>query len=78
MGYKACARKRGKAHDVRTAEFWISSIGGATNTLTFSSTSLYFAFPRTTCFPGAPVRCPPGRNACRVPVWDPVSVMTGS
>ena len=43
-------------------------MGGATNTLTFSSTSLYFAFPRTTCFPGAPVRWPPGRNACRVPV----------
>jgi len=51
----------------RTGEAFISSTGGATKNRTFSSKSLYFAFPRTTCFPGAPVRCPPGRYACRVP-----------
>jgi hypothetical protein len=51
----------------RTEELLISSMGGATKNRTFSSESLYFAFPRTTCFPGAPVRWPPGRYACRVP-----------
>ena len=46
----------------------MSSMGGATNTRTWLSTSRYLAVPRTTCFPGAPVRCPPGRYAWRVPV----------
>ena len=44
------------------------SIAGDTKYRTFSSTRRYLAFPPMTCFPGAPVRCPPGRNAARVPI----------
>lgn len=50
-----------------TSELLTVSKGGAMNTRTFSSSTLYFAFPRMTCFPGAPVRRPPGRYACLVP-----------
>ena len=51
----------------RTGELSMSSIAGATKYRTRSSTKRYFAFPFTTCFPGAPVRGPPGIADCRVP-----------
>ena len=46
-----------------------SSTGGATKTLTRSSSSLYWAFPLPKYVPGAPVRRP-GSEAWRVPRFE--------
>lgn len=50
-----------------TGEFSMSCIEGATKYLTFSSIIRYLPVPLTMCFPGAPVRGPPGKAAALVP-----------
>lgn len=53
---------------VRTGEFLMSSILGATNILTFSSKRRYFACPAMMCLPGAPVLPAPGKRDWPLPV----------
>jgi hypothetical protein len=59
---------KGKGQSWRTGDSFMICEGGAMKTRTFSSRRRYLEEPPMTCFPGAPVRWPPGRNACRVPV----------
>jgi len=66
-------RKNASKHEycidlcILTSEDSNTWTGGATKMRTFVSSISYFALPRITCRPGAPVLPLPGRTVCRFP-----------